>query len=141
MQPENMPYFRGPRITKPPADTDDTTNAAHCQAIYSSVMINNCFGLCHLSPMSRLSLANLSKHRHQRHVPCITMSSHVTLSRSSSSVGQYTPSTEAILRQLFSHHGTCHSMFDWHATHMNPADHSSRNSPHADTSSAVPPIF
>jgi hypothetical protein len=44
-----MPYYRGPCIPKPPADTDETPNAAHCQAIYSSVMINNCFGLCHLS--------------------------------------------------------------------------------------------
>jgi hypothetical protein len=49
MQPENMPYYCGPRITMPPADTDDTTNAAHCQVIYSSVMTNNCFGLCLLS--------------------------------------------------------------------------------------------
>jgi hypothetical protein len=49
MQPENMPYYRGPRITTPPADTANTTDAAHCQAIISALLIDDCCGLCHLS--------------------------------------------------------------------------------------------
>ena len=49
MQPENMPYYRGPRVTTPPDDTVDTTDATHCQAIASALLINNCCGLCHLS--------------------------------------------------------------------------------------------
>ncbi len=49
MQPENMPYYRGPRVTKQPDDTVDTTDAAHCQAIASALFIDNCCGLCHLA--------------------------------------------------------------------------------------------
>jgi hypothetical protein len=49
MQPENMPYYRGPRVTTPPDDTADTTDAAHCQAIASALLIDDCRGLCHLS--------------------------------------------------------------------------------------------
>jgi hypothetical protein len=48
MKPKNMPYYHGPRIM-PPTDTDDTSDAAHCQAIVSTIMIENCHGLCHLS--------------------------------------------------------------------------------------------
>jgi hypothetical protein len=48
MKPKNMPYYRGPRIM-PPTDTDDTSDGAHCQAIVSIIMIDNCPGLCHLS--------------------------------------------------------------------------------------------
>ncbi len=48
MKPKNMPYYRGPCIMHP-TDTDDTSNAAHCQAIVSTVMIDNCHGLRHLS--------------------------------------------------------------------------------------------
>jgi hypothetical protein len=43
-----MPYYCGPRVI-PSTDTADTTNAALCQAIVSTVMIDNCHGLCHLS--------------------------------------------------------------------------------------------
>ncbi len=49
MQPENMPYYRGPRVTTPPDDTADITDAAHCQAIASALLIDDCCGLCHLS--------------------------------------------------------------------------------------------
>jgi hypothetical protein len=49
MQLENMPYYHGPRITTPPDNTVDTTNAAHCQPIVSTLLIDNCCGLCHLS--------------------------------------------------------------------------------------------
>jgi hypothetical protein len=48
MKPKNMPYYRGPRIM-PFSDTDDTSDSSHHQAIVSTVMINNCHGLCHLS--------------------------------------------------------------------------------------------
>ncbi len=48
MKPENMPYYHGPG-TMPPTDTDDTSDAAHCQAIVSTIMIKNCHGMCHLS--------------------------------------------------------------------------------------------
>jgi hypothetical protein len=44
MQPENMPYYRGPHVTTPPDNTVDTTDTAHCQAI-----VSNCCGECHLS--------------------------------------------------------------------------------------------
>ena len=33
----------------PPDNTVDTTDAAHCQAIISTLLIDNCCGLCHLS--------------------------------------------------------------------------------------------
>ncbi len=46
MLPENMPYFRGPRITSTPADSSDDL---HCQAIISTLLVDNCHGLCHLS--------------------------------------------------------------------------------------------
>jgi hypothetical protein len=78
MQLENMPYYRGPRIATPPADTDDTTNAAHCQAIYSSVMINNCFGLCHLSHVPvkfgnfKQALPPRARALHNNGFPCYT---------------------------------------------------------------------
>ncbi len=49
MQPKNMPYYCWPRVTKQPDNTVDTTDAAHCQAIISTLFIDNCFGLCHLS--------------------------------------------------------------------------------------------
>jgi hypothetical protein len=48
MQPENMPYYRRPRVTSPPDNIVDTTDAAHCQAIVSTLLIDNCCGLCHL---------------------------------------------------------------------------------------------
>jgi hypothetical protein len=48
MKPKNMPYYHGPPIM-PSTDTDDTSDAAHCQAIVSPIMIKNCHGLCHLS--------------------------------------------------------------------------------------------
>ena len=42
MQPENMPYYRGPHVTTPPDDTVDTADAVHCQAIVSTLLIDNC---------------------------------------------------------------------------------------------------
>ncbi len=49
MLPENMPYYRGPRVI-PPSDTDEpTTDVHHCQSLFSQVMTHNSNGLCHLS--------------------------------------------------------------------------------------------
>jgi hypothetical protein len=48
MKPENMPYYRGPRVITP-SDSDTSSNANHCQTIVSMVLINNCHRLCHLS--------------------------------------------------------------------------------------------
>jgi hypothetical protein len=52
MQPENMPYYHQPHVATPPYDTVDTTNAAIFQAIVSTLLIDNCCGLCHLSNVS-----------------------------------------------------------------------------------------
>ncbi len=47
MLPENMPYYRGPR-TMPIQSPPDSSNDAHCQAIISILLVDNCHGLCHL---------------------------------------------------------------------------------------------
>ncbi len=49
MQLENMPYYHRPCVTTPPDNTVDTTDDAHCQAIISTLLIDDCCGLCHLS--------------------------------------------------------------------------------------------
>ncbi len=51
MKPENMPYYRGPRVIQPNT-TDMHSDANHSQAIISTVMVDNCHGLCHLSNIS-----------------------------------------------------------------------------------------
>jgi hypothetical protein len=48
MLPENMPYYHGPCII-PTQSSTDPSNDAHCQAIISTLLVNNCHGLCHLS--------------------------------------------------------------------------------------------
>ncbi len=48
MKPENMPYYRGPRLHTP-TDTDERSDANHCHAIVLSVLVHDCHGLCHLS--------------------------------------------------------------------------------------------
>jgi hypothetical protein len=48
IKPENMPYYRGPQVVTP-INTDTCSDANHCQAIISMVMVDNCRGLCHLS--------------------------------------------------------------------------------------------
>jgi hypothetical protein len=48
MKPKNMPYYRGSRVIQPNT-TDTHSNANHSQAIVSTVMVDNCHGLCHLS--------------------------------------------------------------------------------------------
>jgi hypothetical protein len=49
MLPENMPYYRGPRVV-PPSPTDEpTTDTHHCQSRLSQVLVHNSNGLSHLS--------------------------------------------------------------------------------------------
>ena len=48
MKPENMPYYHGPQVTAA-RNNDNCPNANHCQAIVSTVMVDNCHSLCHLS--------------------------------------------------------------------------------------------
>jgi hypothetical protein len=45
---ENMPYYRGLQIITSQS-SPDPSNDAHCQAIISTLLVNNCHGLCHLS--------------------------------------------------------------------------------------------
>jgi hypothetical protein len=47
MLPRNVQYYRGPRII--PIQSTDPYNDAHCQAIISTLLVDNCQGLCHLS--------------------------------------------------------------------------------------------
>ena len=48
MKPENMPYYRGPRVIAS-RNNDNCPDANHCQAIVSTVTVDNYHGLCHLS--------------------------------------------------------------------------------------------
>jgi hypothetical protein len=43
-----MPYYHGPRVVTA-SNTDTCSDANHCQAIVSTVIVDNCRGLCHLS--------------------------------------------------------------------------------------------
>ncbi len=47
MKPEHMPYYPRPWVL--PADnTNNSCDTAHCQAIVSAIMVDDCHGLCHL---------------------------------------------------------------------------------------------
>jgi hypothetical protein len=48
MKPENMPYYRGPRVIAA-RNNDNCPDTNQCQAIVLTVMVDNCHGLCHLS--------------------------------------------------------------------------------------------
>jgi hypothetical protein len=48
MLPENMSYYRGPHII-PTQSSPDPSNDTHCRAVISTLLIDNCHGLCHLS--------------------------------------------------------------------------------------------
>jgi hypothetical protein len=48
MLPQNMPYYCGPQIILTQSSTDPSSDA-HCQAIISTLQLDNCQGLCHLS--------------------------------------------------------------------------------------------
>ena len=49
MLPENMPYYHGPRVVPPSTTDEPTTNAHHCQSLFSQVLTHDSNGLCHLS--------------------------------------------------------------------------------------------
>ncbi len=74
MQPKNMSYYCRPRVTTWPDDTVDKTDAAHCQAVVSALLIDKCCGLCH-HQISLLHLATLRKQHRKRHVLYTTMNS------------------------------------------------------------------
>jgi hypothetical protein len=48
MHPENMPYYRGPRIQEP-TDTTVPTNALHIQSLIADIVSSNGHGHTHLS--------------------------------------------------------------------------------------------
>jgi hypothetical protein len=41
MKPKNMPYYHGPQVVTP-SNTDTCSDANHCQAIVSTIMVDNC---------------------------------------------------------------------------------------------------
>jgi hypothetical protein len=47
--PENMPYYRGPRVVSPPSADEQTTDVNHCQSLFTQVLTHESNGLCHLS--------------------------------------------------------------------------------------------
>ena len=48
--PENMPYYRGPRVIPPLAPTNEpSTNVNYCQSLFTQIVTNNCQDLLHLS--------------------------------------------------------------------------------------------
>jgi hypothetical protein len=49
MLPENMPYYRGPRVVPPPSADEQTTDINHCQSLLTQVLTHSSNGLCHLS--------------------------------------------------------------------------------------------
>ncbi len=78
MKPENMPYYRGPRVFTP-SNSDTSSDANHCQTIVSTVLINNCHGLCHLSNIpvkfgnfGRVTLST-SQSLHNNEFPCYAL--------------------------------------------------------------------
>jgi hypothetical protein len=48
MKPKNMSYYCGPQVVMR-SNTDTCSDANHCQAIISTVIVDNCRSLCHLS--------------------------------------------------------------------------------------------
>ncbi len=50
MLPENMLYYRGPRVIPPLASTNaPSTNVNYCQSLFTQIATNDCHGLSHLS--------------------------------------------------------------------------------------------
>ena len=49
MLPENMPYYRGPRVVPPPSAEERTTDVNHCQPLFTQALTHESNGLCHLS--------------------------------------------------------------------------------------------
>ena len=49
MRPENMPYYRGPRVTLPPATDDAAADSAYCQSLAATVVSYDADASCHLA--------------------------------------------------------------------------------------------
>jgi hypothetical protein len=77
MLPENMPYYHGPR-TMPIQLPPDSSNGAHCQAIISTLLVDNCHGLCHLPNTSihfgefEKVIPSLARSANNDKIPCYT---------------------------------------------------------------------
>jgi hypothetical protein len=75
MLPENMPYYPGPRII-PTKSSTDPYNDTHWQAIISTLLVDNCHGLCHLSNIPvqfgefEKSIPSLACPANNNDVPC-----------------------------------------------------------------------
>ena len=95
MKPENMIYYHGPQVIAA-RNNDNCPDANHCQAIVSTVMVDNCHGLCHLSKSS-LDLAISAGLHRQPHILSTMMNSFVMIYRSCNSVGWYTSFREDTL--------------------------------------------
>ena len=49
MQPENMPYYRGPRVSTPQPDQSDNPSDSAAQVVVSAIIVDHCNGMQHLS--------------------------------------------------------------------------------------------
>jgi hypothetical protein len=49
IRPENMPYYRGPRVTSPPATDDAAADSAYCQSLAATVVSYDADASCHLA--------------------------------------------------------------------------------------------
>ncbi len=110
MKPENMLYYHGPQVIAA-RNNDNCPDANHCQAIVSTVMVDNCHGLCHLSKSS-LDLAISAGLHRQPHILSTMMNFFVMIYRSCNSVGWYTSFREDTLFWL-SNLATCRFMSSW----------------------------
>ncbi len=78
MKPENMPYYRGPRVIQQ-NDANNSSDADHCQAIVTAALVDNHHGLCHLSnipvrfgELDRVASTS-SRSLHNDEFPCYAM--------------------------------------------------------------------
>ena len=49
MLPENMPYYRGPRVVPPSPPDELNADNHYCQSLFSQVLMHNSNGMSHLS--------------------------------------------------------------------------------------------
>ncbi len=49
MLPQNMPYYRGPRVALQPESTPSDADATYCRSLLSSIVQGNTGGMSHLS--------------------------------------------------------------------------------------------
>jgi hypothetical protein len=128
MKPENMPYYRGPRVITP-NDSNTSSDASHCQTIVSRVLVDNCHGLCHLSniPVKFGNFGRVtpstSRSLHNDKFPCYALQVR-------NSVGRSTHFRVDTLPQLFKLE-TCRFMSHWPAIPSNRDAPSFRSLSHA----------